>query len=92
MLGRIKWQGCDPKLACIMATTEDILSWMKYYPCNGIIKITKDAIAFQCHPDKLNLTVDHSLTYTFEWFFGSMFKGNPGYAMEQFLSFGSQGL
>jgi len=75
-----------------MATTEDILSWMKYYPCNGIIKITKDAIAFQCHPDKLNLTVDHSLTYTFEWFFGSMFKGNPGYAMEQFLSFGSQGL
>jgi hypothetical protein len=51
-----------------MATTENMRSWMKDYPkvYNGIIDITKDAIAFQCHPNKLNLAVDHSLTYTFE--------------------------
>jgi hypothetical protein len=96
MLGRIKRQGCNPKLACIMATTENMRSRMKDYPkvYNGIIDITKDVIAFQCHPNKLNLAVNHSLTYTFEWFFGSMLKGIPvpGYAMEQFMNFGSQGL
>ena len=79
-----------------MATTENMRSWMKDYPkvYNGIIDITKDVIAFQCHPNKLNLAVDHSLTYTFEWFFGSMLKlkGIPVYTMEQFLNFGSQGL
>ena len=51
-----------------MATTEDMLSWMEDYPevYVRIVEITKDAIAFQCHPDKFNLTVNHSLTYTFE--------------------------
>jgi hypothetical protein len=94
MLGRIEGQGFDPQTAFIMATTEDMLSWMKDYSevYNGIVEITKDAIAFQCHPDKFNLTVNHSLTYTFEWFFMSIFNGNPGYAMEQFFNFGSQGL
>ena len=96
MLGRIKRQGFDPQTAFITATSEDMRSWMKDYPevYNGIIEITKDAIPFQCHPDKFNLAVNHSLTYTFEWFFGSMLKlkGIPGYTMEQFLNFGSQGL
>jgi hypothetical protein len=94
MLGRIKRQGCNPKSACRMATTEDMRSWMKDYPevYVRIVEITKNAIAFQCHPDKFNLAVDHSLTYTFEWLFMSMSKGNPGYTMEQFFNFGSQGL
>ena len=94
MLGRIKRQGCDPKLAFIMATAECIRSWMNDYPevYDRIIEITKNAIAFQCHPNKFNLAVDHSLTYTFEWVFMSMLKGIPGCAMEQFFNLGSQGL
>ena len=94
MLGRIEWQGCDPKSAYIMATTESIRSWMKDYPevYNGIVEITKNAIAFQCHPDKFNLTVDHSMTYTFEWVFMSISRGIPSYMMEQFFNLGSQGL
>ena len=94
MLGRIKRQGCNPKLAYIMATTECMRSWMKDYPevYDRIVEITKNAIAFQCHPDKFNLPVDHSLTYTFEWVFMSMLKGIPGYAMEQFFNLGSHGL
>jgi hypothetical protein len=94
MLGRIERQGFDPLTAFIMATTVDMLSWMEDYPevHDRIVEITKDAIAFQCHPDKFNLAVNHSLTYFFEWVFGSMFKGNLGYAMEQFFNFGSQGL
>jgi len=94
MLGRIERQGFDPQTAYIMATTEDMRSWMKDYPEVDvrIVEITKDAVAFQCHPDKFNLAVDHSLTYFFEWLFMSMLKGNPGYAMEQFFNFGSQGL
>jgi hypothetical protein len=81
------------KKAFIMATTEDMLSWMEDYPevYVRIVEITKDAIAFQCHPDKFNLAVNHS-PYFFEWLFGSMFNGNPGYVMEQFFNFGSQGL
>ena len=76
MLGRIERQGFDPQTAFIMATTEDMLSWMEDYPKVDvrIVEITKDAIAFQCHPDKLNLAVNHSLTYYFEWLFGSMFN------------------
>ena len=94
MLGRIERQGFDPQTAFIMATTEDMRSWMKGYPAvhDRIVEITKNAIAFQCHPDKFNLAVDHSMTYTFDWFFMSIFNGNPGYAMEQFFNFGSQGL
>ena len=94
MLGRIERQGFDPQMAFIMATTEDMRSWMKGYPAvhDRIVEITKNAIAFQCHPDKFNLAVDHSMTYTFEWLFMSIFNGNPGYAMEQFFNFGSQGL
>ena len=94
MLGRIKRQGCDPKSAYIMATTECMRSWMKEYleVYDRIVEITKNAIAFQCHPDKFNLPVDHSLTYTFEWVFMSMLKGIPGYAMEQFFNLGSHGL
>jgi hypothetical protein len=94
MLGRIEQQGFDPQMAFIMATTEDMRSWMKGYPevHDHIVEITKYAIAFQCHPDKFNLAVDHSMTYTFEWLFMSIFNGNPGYAMEQFFNFGSQGL
>jgi len=94
MLGRIERQGFEPQTASIMATTEDMRSWMKGYPeVHGrIVEITKNAIAFQCHPDKFNLAVDHSMTYTFEWFFMSMLKGNPGYGMEQFFNFGSQEL
>ena len=67
---------------------------MKDFPeiYNGIVEITKDAIAFQCHPDKFNLAVNHSLTYTFEWVFASMFKGIPGYVCEQFFNLGSKGL
>ena len=44
MLGRIKRQECDPKTAFIMATTEDIRSWMKDCPeiYNGIVKINKE--------------------------------------------------
>ncbi len=74
MLGRIERQGCDPKMAFIMAMTEDMHFWMKDYPKvnNGIVEITKDAIAIQCHPEKFKLAVNHMLTYTFEWFFGSM--------------------
>jgi hypothetical protein len=94
MLGRIERQGFDPQTAFIMATIEDMRSWMKGYPevHDRIVEITKNAIAFQCHPDKFNLAVDHSLNYFFEWLFMSIFKGNPGYAMEQFFNFGSQGL
>jgi hypothetical protein len=94
MLGRIKWQECDPKKAFVMATTEDMLSWMEDYPevYVRIVEMTKDAIAFQCHPNKFNLAVNHSLTYFFEWLFGGMFKGNLGYVMEQFFNLGSQGL
>jgi len=68
-----------------MATTEDMLSWMEDYPevYVRIVEITKDAIAVQCHLKKFNLAVNHSLTYFFEWLFGSMLKSNPGYAMEQ---------
>ena len=93
-LGRIKRQGCDPKSAYIMATTECMRSWMKDYPevYDRIVEITKNAIAFQCHPDKFNLPVDHSLTYTFEWVFMSILKGILGYAMEQFFNLGSHGL
>ena len=94
MLGRIKRQGCNPKLAFIMTSTECIRSWMNDYPevYDRIVEITKNAIAFQCHPDKLNLAVNHSLTYTFEWVFMSMLKGIPGNAMEEFFNLGSQGL
>jgi len=94
MLGRIERQGFNPRTAFIMATTEDMRSWMKDYPKvhDRIIEITKNAIALQCHPDKFNLAVDHSLTYFIEWSFMSIFNGNPGYAMEQFFNFGSQGL
>jgi hypothetical protein len=48
MLGRIERQGIDPQMAFIMATTEDMRSWMKDYPevYNGIVEIAKDAIAF----------------------------------------------
>jgi hypothetical protein len=69
MLDRIKRQGCDPKTVFIMATTECICSWMKDYPevYAHIVEITKNAIAFQYHPNKFNLAVNHSLTYTFEW-------------------------
>ncbi len=44
MLGRIKRQECDPKTAFIMATTEDIRSWMKDSPeiYNGIVEINKE--------------------------------------------------
>ena len=68
-IGRIERQGFDPKTAFIMATTEDMRSWMKDYPKvhDRIIEITKNAIAFQCHPDKFNLAVVHSLTYFFEY-------------------------
>jgi hypothetical protein len=94
MLGRIERQGFDPQMAFIMATTEDMRSWMKNYPevHDRIVEIIKNSIPFQCHPDKFNLAVDHSLTYYFEWLFMSIFNGNPGYAMEQFFNFGSQGL
>jgi len=94
MLGRIERQGCDPKLAFIMATTDDMRSWMIGCPefHDRIVEITKNAIAFQCHPDKFNLAVDHTMTFTFEWVFMSILKGNPGFAMEQFFNFGSQGL
>ncbi len=56
-----------------MAITDDMRSWIKYYPkiYVRIVEITKNSIAFQCHPDKFNLAVDHSLTYFFEWFFGA---------------------
>jgi hypothetical protein len=91
MLGRIKEQGRDPKKAFIMATTEDICSWMKDWPeiYDHIVEITKDDITF---PNKFNDDVNHSLTYFFEWLFMSMFKGVPGYALEQFFNLGSQGL
>jgi len=94
MLGRIERQGFDPQTAFIMATTEDMRSWMIGCPefHDRIAEITKNAIAFQCHPDKFNLAVDYSMTFTFEWVFMSMLKGNLGYAMEQFFNFGSQGL
>ena len=74
MLGRIERQGCDQKTAFIMAMTEDMHSWMKDHPkvYNGIVEITKDAIVNQCHPNKFKLAANHRLTYTFEWFFGSM--------------------
>jgi hypothetical protein len=69
-------------------------SWMKGYPKvhDPIVEITKNSIAFQYHPNKFNLAVDHSMTYTFEGLFMSIFNGNPGYAMEQFFNFGSQWL
>ena len=94
ILGRIEWQELDPQTAFIMATTEDMRSWMKGYPevHDRIVEITKNAIAFQCHLDKFNLAVNQCMTYTFEWLFMSIFNGNPGYAMEQFFNFGSQGL
>jgi len=69
MLGMIERQGCDSKTAFIMATTEDVLSWMKDYPevYVRIVEITKNAIKFQCHPNKkINLAFNHSLTYIFE--------------------------
>ncbi len=65
---------------------------MNDYPevYDRIVEITKNTIAFQCHPNKFNLAVDRSLTYTFEWVFMSMLKGIPGYAMEHFFNLGSQ--
>jgi hypothetical protein len=64
--------------------------WFEIYDC--IVEITKDAITFQYHPGKFNNAVNHSLTYFFEWLFMSMFKGIPGYELEQFFNLGSQGL
>ena len=92
MLGRIERQGFDPQTSFVMATTEDMRSWMIGCPefHDRIVEITKNTIAFQCHPNKFNLAVDRSLTYTFEWVFMSMLKGIPGYAMEHFFNLGSQ--
>jgi hypothetical protein len=57
-----------------------------------IMKITRNAKAFQCHPDKFNEAVNHAATFTFEWLFMSIFKSVPGYALEKFLDHGSREL
>jgi hypothetical protein len=94
MLGRVKRQGCDPDKAFIMATTENIRSWLKISPeiIHLIKEITEFSITFQCHHDKFNNAIDHAATFLFEWVFASMRKGIPGYALEQFFNLGSQEL
>jgi hypothetical protein len=57
-----------------------------------IMKITRDAKAFQCHPDKFDEAVNHAATFIFEWLFMSIFKSVPGYALEKFLNHGSREL
>ena len=68
MLGRIRQQECNPSEACIMATTKEIRTWMEDYLLISdlIMKITRDAKAFQCHPDKFDEAVDHAATFIFE--------------------------
>ena len=68
MLGRIRQQECNPSEACIMATTKEIRTWMEDNPLISdlIMKITRDAKAFQCHPDKFDEAVNHAATFIFE--------------------------
>ena len=77
-----------------MATTKEIRTWMEDYLLISdlIMKITRDAKAFQCHPDKFDEAVDHAATFIFEWLFMSIFKSVPGYALEKFLNHGSREL
>lgn len=51
-----------------MATTKEIRTWMEDNPLISdlIMKITRDAKAFQCHPDKFDEAVDHAATFIFE--------------------------
>ncbi len=94
VLGRVKWQGCDPDKAFIMVTTENIRFWLKISTeINHLVEeITKFSITFQCHHDKFNNAIDHTATFLFEWVFASMFKGIPGYVLEQFFNLGLQEL
>ena len=68
MLGRIRQQECDPDEACIRATTKEIRTWMEDNSLISdlIMKITRDAKAFQCHPDKFDEAVNHAVTFIFE--------------------------
>jgi len=77
MVGRIRQQECDPSEACIRVTTKEIRTWMEDNPLISdlIMKITRDAKAFQCHPDKFDEAVNHAATFIFEWLFISIFKG-----------------
>jgi hypothetical protein len=77
-----------------MATTENIHSWLKNCPeiIHLIKEITKFSITFHCHHDKFNNAIDRDATFLFEWVFASMFKGIPGYELEQFFNLGSQEL
>ena len=94
MLGRIRQQECDPSEACIRMTTKEIHTWMVDNPLISdlIMEITRDAKAFQCHPDKFDEAVNHAATFAFEWIFMSIFKSVPGYALEKFLNHGSREL
>jgi hypothetical protein len=88
MLGRIEQQNCDPSEAFIMATTEG-----KRPKIMALIeRITNYAVAFQCNPGKFKYSVNHAVTFSFEWVFMSMFKGIPGYALEKFFNFGTKDL
>jgi hypothetical protein len=62
MLGRIERQGFDPQTAFIMATTEDMHSWMKDYPevHDRIVEITKMSLRSNVIPTNstsLSITV-----------------------------------
>jgi hypothetical protein len=77
-----------------MVTTENIRFWLKISTeINHLVEeITKFSITFQCHHDKFNNAIDHTATFLFEWVFASMFKGIPGYVLEQFFNLGLQEL
>jgi hypothetical protein len=88
MVGRIKRQGCYPDKNFIIATTENESSWLQNYPeIYSLVKeITEYSSILKCHPDKFNNAVDHAATFIFECVFASMFKGIPGYALQQFFN------
>jgi hypothetical protein len=77
-----------------MAATENIRSWLKKCPeiYSLVKKVTEYSITFKSHLDKFKNAVDHAATFFFEWVFASMFKGLPGYALEQYFNLGSQEL
>ena len=89
MRGRINRQGLNPNDAFILATTRELRAWTKDNVAMTNLLKSLIELSYQCHPDKYELAFDHVLTFTFEWRFMSLFKGIPGYAMEQFYDSGS---
>jgi hypothetical protein len=84
MRGRIVQQGLNPNDAFILATAEELRAWTKDDVAMTTLIKSLIELSYQCHADNYELAFDHVLTFTFEWRFMCLFKGIPGYAMEQF--------